>query len=163
MAFSSEIYTFAFVIDYFLIFTHISKLDAYEKNYSSDNVGYTAQCDGIRAKGFWIASDGTDSRPAYNMTGVTAPAQFANNAARRAAGDLVTPLATATVETWYTAGGTFYVYGRYGWEEYTLNAKTVNVAFDGNDIFLQGLSFYFPESWIKGTINGAHFFSYFCN
>lgn len=92
------------------------------------------------------------------MTGVTAPAQFANNAARRAAGDLVTPLATATVETWYTAGGTFYVYGRYGWEEYTLNAKTVNVAFDGNDIFLQGLSFYFPESWIKGTINGAHFF-----
>ena len=67
----------------------------------------------------------------------------------------VTPPATATVETWYTADGTFNLYGRYGFEDYTANMATINVAVDGNDLYLQGLSYYFSETWIKGTITGA--------
>ena len=70
--------------------------------------------------------------------------------------NLVTPPANASLETWYTSDGTFYVYGRYGWEDYTINMPSVNVAFDDDDLYLQGLSFYFPEGWIKGTINGSN-------
>jgi len=89
------------------------------------------------------------------MTGVAAPAQFANKVSRRAAGELVTPPSTANVEEWYTASGTFYLYGRYGFEDYTLNMSTIKVATDGNDLYIQGLSYYFPESWIKGTVSGS--------
>ena len=85
------------------------------------------------------------------MAGVSAPAQFVNKSARRAA---VTPPSTANVEEWYTAGGTFMLYGRYGFEDYTLNIPTVKVAIDGNDFYIQGLSYYFYQSWIKGTISG---------
>ena len=85
------------------------------------------------------------------ITGVSAPAQFVNKSARRAD---VMPPSTANVEEWYTAGGTFMLYGRYGFEDYTLNIPTVKVAVDGNDFYIQGLSFYFNQSWIKGTISG---------
>ena len=48
--------------------------------------------------------------------------------------------------------------------EYTLNAvgatnqssldieATMNVAFDGTDVYLQGLAYYFPEAYVKGTL-----------
>lgn len=48
--------------------------------------------------------------------------------------------------------------------EYTLTAagatsqgaidieQTVNVAFDGSDVYLQGLAYYFPEAYVKGTL-----------
>ena len=89
-----------------------------------------------------------------SINGVAAPAQFVNKVSRRAAGELVTPPSTANVEEWYTTDGTFYLYGRYGFEDNTLNMSTVKVAIDGNDLYLQGLSYYFPEGWIKGTISG---------
>ena len=105
-----------------------------------------------------FAQKGTKLRPmepmvsgTATMTGVSAPAQFVNKSARRAA---VTPPSTANVEEWYTAGGTFMLYGRYGFEDYTLNIPTVKVAIDGNDFYIQGLSYYFYQSWIKGTISG---------
>ena len=105
-----------------------------------------------------FAQKGTKLRPmepmvsgTATMTGVSAPAQFGNKSARRAA---VTPPSTANVEEWYTAGGTFMLYGRYGFEDYTLNIPTVKVAIDGNDFYIQGLSYYFYQSWIKGTISG---------
>ena len=31
--------------------------------------------------------------------------------------------------------------------------KTVNVAFDGADVYLQGLAYYFPDAYVKGTLN----------
>lgn len=31
---------------------------------------------------------------------------------------------------------------------------TVKVAFDGNDVYIQGLAYYFPDAFIKGTLNG---------
>lgn len=30
-----------------------------------------------------------------------------------------------------------------------------NVAFDGNDVYFQGLAYYFPDAWIKGTISNG--------
>ena len=48
-------------------------------------------------------------------------------------------------------------------EEYTMyyfnedessSAKIVNVAVDGNDVYVQGFSDYIPEAWVKGTMDG---------
>ena len=50
-------------------------------------------------------------------------------------------------------------------ESYRLNAhifdgsswvvvdRTLQIGFDGNDVYLQGFSVYLPEAWIKGTLN----------
>lgn len=67
----------------------------------------------------------------------------------------VTPPATANVETWYTADGSFYLYGRYGFEDQTYMMPTVNLAVDGDDFYIQGLSYYFKDGWIKGTVSGT--------
>ena len=65
---------------------------------------------------------------------------------------LITPPETATVETYYTISGNFYIYGNQQWEDATADMPTINVAFDGSDIYIQGLAFWFKEAWIKGTI-----------
>jgi hypothetical protein len=39
--------------------------------------------------------------------------------------------------------------------EYSSVMNTVNVAIDGLDIYIQGLSYYFDSGWIKGTISGT--------
>ena len=67
----------------------------------------------------------------------------------------VTPPANATVETWYTADGKFYMNGPFGTQDFTSAMPTINVAIDGADIYLQGLASYFPTGWIKGTISGS--------
>ena len=76
-----------------------------------------------------------------------------NTVNRRAGGELVTPPSTATVETWYTTGGTFYAYGQDDWENATSDMPTVNVAFDGDDIYIQGMAYWFKDAWIKGSIS----------
>jgi len=38
--------------------------------------------------------------------------------------------------------------------QFTEFARFVNIGFDGNDVYVQGLCDQFPESWIKGTLNG---------
>ena len=79
--------------------------------------------------------------------------QTASQAARRGIGDeLVTPPSTATVETWYTVGGTIYVNTSSGYSDLTNNMATINVAFDGADIYIQRLSYWFRDAWVKGTI-----------
>lgn len=67
----------------------------------------------------------------------------------------VTPPAEATVETWYTAEGSFYANGSSGWQDATADMETVSVAIDGTDIYIQGLAYWFEEGWIQGTINGT--------
>ena len=67
----------------------------------------------------------------------------------------VTPPANATVETWYTADGKFYMNGPYGTQDFTSAIPTINVAIDGADIYIKCLSFYFQDGWIKGTISGS--------
>ena len=32
--------------------------------------------------------------------------------------------------------------------------KAIEVAFDGNDVYIKGIPYYFPDAWMKGTING---------
>ena len=65
---------------------------------------------------------------------------------------LITPPETATVETYYTISGNFYIYGNQQWEDATADMPTIKVAFDGSDIYIQGLAFWFKQGWIKGTI-----------
>ena len=63
---------------------------------------------------------------------------------------LVTPPASATVETWHTTDGVLYVNTASGPVEFRPDIK---VAIDGSDIYLQGLAYWFPEGWVKGTIS----------
>lgn len=69
--------------------------------------------------------------------------------------EMVTPPAEATVETWYTAEGSFYANGSSGWQDATADMETVSVAIDGTDIYIQGLAYWFENGWIQGTINGT--------
>lgn len=50
-------------------------------------------------------------------------------------------------------------------EEYTISARnykddaevggSVKIGFNGNDVYVQGLSTYLPEAWVKGTLDGT--------
>ncbi len=51
---------------------------------------------------------------------------------------LITPPETATVETYYTISGNFYIYGNQQWEDATADMPTINVAFDGSATFTSG-------------------------
>ena len=93
--------------------------------------------------------------PNTSVKGIDRQAQPVTNEFRRAAGELVTPPATATVETWYTISGNFYSNASSGWQDITASMKTVNVAIDGSDIYIQGLAYWFKEAWIKGTVSGT--------
>ena len=64
--------------------------------------------------------------------------------------ELVTPPATATVETDWILTGSYYNNGN----AFT-NSNAISVAFDGNDVYVQGASYLCPTGWIKGTINGT--------
>lgn len=64
--------------------------------------------------------------------------------------ELVTPPASATVETWHTTDGVLYVNTPNGPVEFR---PDINVAVDGSDIYLQGLAYWFPEGWVKGIIS----------
>ena len=88
--------------------------------------------------------------------GVSRKSQSAVKAPKRAATSdvLVIPPSTATVETWYTANGAFFLGVEDSFEDFTSYMKTVNVAIDGNNLYIQGLAIYFENAWIKGTING---------
>ncbi|MBO4612717.1 MAG: hypothetical protein J5671_06050 [Bacteroidaceae bacterium] len=73
---------------------------------------------------------------------------------RRAASDeLVTLPEGAEVETWYTTGGSFYLYSN-GWQDLTSDMPTVNVAIVGDTMYVQGLAYWFKDGWMKGTIEG---------
>ncbi len=80
-------------------------------------------------------------------------AQPAHHATRKAQAELVVPPATAQVETWYTTDGIFLANSPYGVQDFTSLMPTINVAIDGSDIYIQGLSYYFKEGWIKGSVN----------
>lgn len=80
----------------------------------------------------------------------------ANRVKGLASSEKVTPPEGATMETWYTASGKFYVPNQSNtWSNLTSEMKTIKVVFDGDNVYLQGLAYWFKESWIKGTINGS--------
>lgn len=64
--------------------------------------------------------------------------------------DLVTPPATATIETDWALEGT-YINNSTGYA----NSNTIEVAFDGDDVYIKGMVLLCPDAWIKGTIDGA--------
>lgn len=99
-----------------------------------------------------------------SFTCIDRHALSANDTPHRIAAEQVTPPATATVETWYTTNGKFIYYGPYGPQDFTSLMPTIQVAIEGADIYIQGLSSYFPDGWIKGAISGntATFDNYQC-
>lgn len=72
---------------------------------------------------------------------------------RRAAG--VTPPSSVVPVTYYTTSGAFYLNGQSGFEDATADMASVEVAIDGNTMYVQGLAYWFKEAWVKGTINGT--------
>ena len=60
--------------------------------------------------------------------------------------DLVTPPAGMTSETWYTEMTSLYgdVY-----------KGKVKIGFSGSEVYIQGISSIFPDSWIKGTLEAG--------
>ncbi len=112
---------------------------------------------------FWItafAQKGTQFIPQRTVpslkstiNGIARQAQTPKKVTRRAEGDvLVTPPENATVETWYTIDGAQYVNFQDGQQQFT---PSIKVVFDGSDIYIQGLGYWFNEGWVKGTINGT--------
>ncbi len=65
----------------------------------------------------------------------------------------VTPPANAEVEYWNMTSS--YHYYNNGWQTANYN-NSVKVAIDGNDIYIAGFCVYFPDAWVKGTINGTN-------
>ena len=92
-------------------------------------------------------------RPVFNC--VDRHALTATNAVLNAEEELVTPPASAQVETWYTIEGALYVNTPSGVQDFISAVPTIKVAIDGSDIYIQGLAYYFRDGWIKGTLNGT--------
>ena len=62
---------------------------------------------------------------------------------------VVTPPEGLQTESWLLTAQ------RYDALEYTVDAYLpINVGFDGNDVYVQGMNMYLPGSWVKGIRNG---------
>ena len=61
--------------------------------------------------------------------------------------DLVVLPAGVEPEDWALEGFWGYDNGRFD------VIRAIEVAFDGNDVYVQGLAFYFWDAWLKGTLN----------
>lgn len=72
----------------------------------------------------------------------------------RDAGTTVTPPSTATIEVWDISTTFTYNDTNEGWIEQDF-PSSVQVAFDGNNVYIQGLSYWVPGAWVKGTFNSA--------
>ena len=69
--------------------------------------------------------------------------------------DLVTVPDGVTIETDWTINGV-WIYPISQSETATEAIETATeVAIDGNDVYIKGLAVYFPDAWVKGTINGT--------
>lgn len=98
------------------------------------------------------------SRTSIQVTPNTCRA-FANRGTTRRApimkadGDeLVTPPSGVEPEEW-AVDGMLYSSGEDSWENITAEVPSVNVVFDGADVYIQGLAYWFEEAWIKGTLS----------
>jgi hypothetical protein len=64
-----------------------------------------------------------------------------------AGGTVVTPPATLETEKYRLHS---YIFDGSSWQ--TVN-RTIQIGFDGNQVYLQGMSVYLPEAWIVGTLS----------
>jgi hypothetical protein len=69
--------------------------------------------------------------------------------------ELVTLPTGVEAETWYVGQGHYYAYSGEDWVDATSYISSIQVAFSGNDIYIQGLAYYMSNAWVKGTINGT--------
>lgn len=67
--------------------------------------------------------------------------------APRLAQEVVTPPATLETKSYRMNA---YIFDGSSWESVD---RTLQIGFDGNDVYLQGFSVYLPEAWLKGTLN----------
>jgi hypothetical protein len=79
-------------------------------------------------------------------------AKSKSNRTNRTSG-LVTLPDGASVTPYYTTGGKFYVNSSSGWLDYTSKIPTVNIAFVGNDVYIQNLAYWFNTAWVKGSLS----------
>ena len=69
--------------------------------------------------------------------------------------DVVVELPEGVVPEEFTLTATGAVNSSFGWSDQNVE-ETRMVAFDGNDIYVQGLAAeYFPDAYVKGTLNAA--------
>ena len=84
------------------------------------------------------------------FNGKIAKTKMMTKGANLKADELITPPATATIETdWAITGN--YINNSNPYE----NGNAISVAFDGTDVYIQGMSFLCPTAWVKGTIDGT--------
>ncbi len=76
--------------------------------------------------------------------------------APRKAASLVEPPQGKEAEPWYIADGHFIKWDANGNQIDAVDEwLAIGVIIDGNDIYLQGLAYYFEDAWVKGTISGS--------
>ena len=84
------------------------------------------------------------------FNGKIAKTKMMTKGANLKADELITPPATATIETdWAITGN--YINNSNPYE----NGNAISVAFYGTDVYIQGMSFLCPTAWVKGTIDGT--------
>ena len=59
-----------------------------------------------------------------------------------------------TSETFYTTSGTFYAGTSSGWQDATSEMSSIEVTFDGNNVTITGLAYWFEDGTILGTMDG---------
>lgn len=76
--------------------------------------------------------------------------------APRKAASLVEPPLGKEAEEWYITDGHFVMKDEEGNQIDAADQwLSIGVIIDGNDIYIQGLPYYFDEAWVKGTISGS--------
>ena len=57
--------------------------------------------------------------------------------------------------TLYTSSGKFWAGGEEGFDDATSDMPSINVVISGNEVYIQGLAYWFKEGWIQGTFEGS--------
>ncbi len=65
----------------------------------------------------------------------------------------VTPPSSAVYEVWEISTTWTYYDGSYWTTEDNYSLSSVQVAFDGDDVYISGLCYWLPSAWVKGTMN----------
>lgn len=86
-------------------------------------------------------------RHAVDAPRIDVKAQTAAKSPKLAEAEVVTPPADLDTENYRLNS---YIFDGSTWE---LVSNPVKVGFDGDDVYIQGVSILLPEAWIKGTLN----------
>ena len=81
----------------------------------------------------------------------------ARKAPRKAEASLIELPASATPENYVVDAdaSAFFFNTSSGWSNATERMSSVKVAIEGNDVYIQGLAYWFKDAWIKGELSGS--------